>query len=156
MLRDGWPREGVVDEWFEGAMETAYARRYPSLMAIFQDGLARFGDGEGFYTIVARKKDMILRGGENVYSVEVENLISMNPKVLQVAVIGVTDQVLGEKIKAVVFPMPGHGITAEEVPEFCRGRIADHKVPEFVVISEGPLPLNPGGKIMKDLLRGLE
>jgi acyl-CoA synthetase (AMP-forming)/AMP-acid ligase II len=110
-------------------------------------------DGEGFYTIVDRKKDMILRGGENVYSVEVENLITMNPKVLQVAVIGVADQVMGEKIKAVVFPMPGHSITAEEVLEFCRGKIADYKVPDFVVISDMPLPMNPGGKIMKDKLR---
>jgi long-chain acyl-CoA synthetase len=113
-------------------------------------------DEEGFYTIVDRKKDMILRGGENVYSVEVENLITMNPKVLQVAVIGVPDQVLGEKIKAVVFPMPGHSITAEEVLEFCRGKIADYKVPDFVIISDMPLPMNPGGKIMKDRLRDLE
>jgi len=112
-------------------------------------------DGEGFYTIVDRKKDMILRGGENVYSVEVENLIAMNPKVLQVAVIGVPDQVLGEKIKAVVFPMPGHDITAEEVLEYCRGKIADYKVPDFVVISDTPLPMNPGGKIMKDSLRNM-
>ncbi len=110
-------------------------------------------DEEGFYTIVDRKKDMILRGGENVYSVEVENLILMNPKVLQAAVVGVPDQVLGEKIKAVVFPMPGHTITPEEVLEFCRGRIADYKVPDYVVISETPLPMNPGGKIMKDRLR---
>ena len=113
-------------------------------------------DEEGFYTIVDRKKDMILRGGENVYSVEVENLISMNPKVLQVAVIGVTDQVMGEKIKAVVFPMPGHSLTAEEILEYCRGKIADYKVPDFVLISETPLPMNPGGKIMKDALRDLE
>jgi acyl-CoA synthetase (AMP-forming)/AMP-acid ligase II len=109
-------------------------------------------DAEGFFTIVDRKKDMILRGGENVYSVEVENLISMNPKVLQVGVIGVTDQVLGEKIKAVVFPMPGHNISTDEVKEFCRGKIADYKVPDFVVISDVPLPMNPGGKIMKDRL----
>jgi len=110
-------------------------------------------DEEGFYTIVDRKKDMILRGGENVYSVEVENLIIINPKVLQVGVVGVPDQVLGEKIKAVVFPMPGHSITAEEVLEFCKGKIADYKVPDFVVISDMPLPMNPGGKIMKDKLR---
>ncbi|MBN2025241.1 MAG: acyl--CoA ligase [Actinobacteria bacterium] len=112
-------------------------------------------DDEGFYTIVDRKKDMILRGGENVYSVEVENLIAMNPKVLQVAVIGVPDRVLGEKIKAVVFPMPGHEITADEVLEYCRGKIADYKVPDFMVISDTPLPMNPGGKIMKDRLRDL-
>jgi len=112
-------------------------------------------DHEGFYTIVDRKKDMILRGGENVYSVEVENLIAMNPKVLQVAVIGVPDQVLGEKIKAVVFPMPGHSITADEVLDYCRGKIADYKVPDFMVISDTPLPMNPGGKIMKDKLREL-
>jgi acyl-CoA synthetase (AMP-forming)/AMP-acid ligase II len=112
-------------------------------------------DEEGFFTIVDRKKDMILRGGENVYSVEVENLIAMNPKVLQVAVIGVPDQVMGEKIRAVVFPMPGHSITAEEVLEYCKGKIADYKVPDFVVISDMPLPMNPGGKIMKDRLREL-
>ena len=113
-------------------------------------------DEEGFYTIVDRKKDMILRGGENVYSVEVENLISMNPKVLQVAVIGVPDQVLGEKIRVVVFPMPGHSLTAEEILDYCRGKIADYKVPDFVIISDVPLPMNPGGKIMKDALRDLE
>jgi len=112
-------------------------------------------DEEGFYTIVDRKKDMILRGGENVYCVEVENLIIMNPKVLQVAVIGVPDQVLGEKIKAVVFPMPGHSITADEVLEFCTGKIADYKLPDFVAISDMPLPMNPGGKIMKDKLRDM-
>ncbi len=112
-------------------------------------------DEEGFYTIVDRKKDMILRGGENVYSVEVENLITMNPKVLQVGVIGVPDQVLGEKIKAVVFPMPGHSITAAEVLEFCRGKIADYKVPDFVVISDAPLPMNAGGKIIKSRLHEL-
>jgi long-chain acyl-CoA synthetase len=112
-------------------------------------------DEEGFYTIVDRKKDMILRGGENVYSVEVENLISMNSKVLQVGVIGVPDQVLGEKIRAVVFPMPGHTITADEVMEYCKGKIADYKVPDFVTISDMPLPMNPGGKIMKDKLRDI-
>ena len=110
-------------------------------------------DEEGFYTIVDRKKDMILRGGENVYSVEVENLILMNPKILQAAVVGVPDQVLGEKIKAVVFPMPGHRVTADEVLEFCRGKIADYKVPDYVVVSDIPLPMNPGGKVMKDRLR---
>ena len=112
-------------------------------------------DEEGFYTIVDRKKDMILRGGENVYCVEVENLIMMNPKVLQVAVVGVPDQVLGEKIKAVVFPMPGHSITPEEVMEYCRGKIADYKVPDYVVVSDTPLPMNPGGKTVKDRLRDL-
>ena len=113
-------------------------------------------DEEGFYTIVDRKKDMILRGGENVYSVEVENLITMNPKVLQVGVIGVADQVLGEKIKAVVFPMPGHTLCEDEIKDYCRGKIADYKVPDFVVISDLPLPMNPGGKIMKDKLHDSE
>jgi acyl-CoA synthetase (AMP-forming)/AMP-acid ligase II len=112
-------------------------------------------DEKGFFTIVDRKKDMILRGGENVYSVEVENLIMMNPKVLQVGVIGVPDQVLGEKIKAVVFPMPGHTLTAEEILDYCRGKIADYKVPDFLIVSDQPLPLNPGGKIMKEKLRDM-
>jgi acyl-CoA synthetase (AMP-forming)/AMP-acid ligase II len=139
----------LPDKTSEGFIIDAEGRRW------HRSGDVVVKDGEGFYTIVDRKKDMILRGGENVYSVEVENLITMNPKVLQVGVIGVTDQVLGEKIKAVVFPMPGHSITAEEVLEFCKGKIADYKVPDFVVISDVPLPLNPGGKIMKDLLRNM-
>ncbi len=112
-------------------------------------------DEEGFYNIVDRKKDMILKGGENVYSVEVENLIITNPKVLQVAVVGVPDQVMGERIKAVVFPMPGHAVGAEEIVDFCRGKIADYKIPDFVVISKDPLPMNPGGRIIKDRLRDL-
>ncbi len=112
-------------------------------------------DEEGFYTIVDRKKDMILRGGENVYCVEVENLIMMNPKVLQAAVVGVPDQVMGEKIKAVIFPMPGHSITPQEVVEYCRGKIADYKVPDYVEVSDVPLPMNPGGKIVKERLRDL-
>jgi acyl-CoA synthetase (AMP-forming)/AMP-acid ligase II len=61
----------------------------------------------------------------------------------------VPDNVLGEKIKAVIWPMPGENLTEEEVKAFCTGRIADYKVPDYVAFTELPLPRNPGGKILK-------
>jgi len=65
------------------------------------------------------------------------------------------DAVLGEKVKAVIFPMPGQELTEDEVKDFCRGKLAEYKVPDFVVISPDPLPMNPGGKIMKLALRDM-
>lgn len=110
-------------------------------------------DEDGYYTVVGRKKDMILRGGENVYSAEVENVLLSNPCILQAAVVGVPDPILGEKIKAVVVPMPGHQVFPEEVRDFCRGKIADYKVPDVVVVSRDPLPMNSWGEVEKDALR---
>ena len=68
---------------------------------------------------------------------------------MEAGIVGVPDNVLGEKIKAVIWPMPGETLTVEEVKEFCKGRIADYKVPDYVVFTELPLPRNPGGKILK-------
>jgi len=112
-------------------------------------------DEDGYYTVVGRKKDMILRGGENVYSAEVENALLSNPSILQAAVVGVPDPILGEKIKAVVVPMPGHRVSPEDIRRFCRGKIADYKVPDVVVVSREPLPTNPWGEVEKDALREL-
>ncbi len=112
-------------------------------------------DEEGYYTVVGRKKDMILRGGENVYSAEVENALLSHPDVLQAAVVGIPDPILGEKIKAVVVPMPGRRVNPEEMRRFCMGRIADYKVPDVVVVSREPLPTNPWGEVEKSALRDL-
>jgi acyl-CoA synthetase (AMP-forming)/AMP-acid ligase II len=110
-------------------------------------------DSDGFVQIVDRKKDMICRGGENVYCVEVENALAAHPAVFEVAVIGVPDDMMGEKVGAVIVPRPGKEITPEELVAFARERLADFKVPQYVVVRGTPMPRNPGGKMLKPLLR---
>jgi acyl-CoA synthetase (AMP-forming)/AMP-acid ligase II len=110
-------------------------------------------DSDGFVQIVDRKKDMICRGGENVYCVEVENAIAAHPAVFEVAVLGVPDDVMGEKVGAIIFPKPGQTIDPRELVTFTRTLIADFKAPQYVVISQTPLPRNPNGKILKPKLR---
>jgi len=115
----------------------------------FRSGDIGYMDEDGCTFIVDRIKSMICRGGENVYCVELENLLSQHPKIMEAGIVGVPDNVLGEKIKAVIWSIPGEKLTAEEVKEFCRGRIAEYKVPDYVVFTEMPLPRNPGGKSLK-------
>ncbi|MGZ4571948.1 MAG: class I adenylate-forming enzyme family protein [Blastococcus sp.] len=125
----------------------------------FVDGWLHTGDlariDDGIVRIVDRAKDMINRGGENVYSVEVENVLAEHPDVLEVAAIGVPDPVMGEKVGAVVLPRPG--VSAEApVPAliaFARTQLADFKVPQFIRVLDGPLPRNAGGKVLKPALR---
>jgi len=110
-------------------------------------------DEQGFAYIVDRKKDMINRGGENVYCVEVENALSAHPAVFEVAVVGVPDEVMGEKVGAVIVPRPGQQLEASEIIAFAHKHLADFKVPQYLVIRSEPLPRNPGGKILKPALR---
>lgn len=117
--------------------------------------LARL-DVDGFVQIVDRKNDMVNRGGENVYSVEVENALAGHPAVFESAVIGVPDAMMGEKVGAVIVLKPGNIGSirvSTDICAFARSRIADFKVPQYVVFREDPLPRNPGGKIMKSKLR---
>jgi long-chain acyl-CoA synthetase len=110
-------------------------------------------DAQGFTYIVDRKKDMINRGGENVYCVEVENALNAHPAVFEVAVVGVPDTMMGEKVGAVVVPVPGRTIDPAQLVAFAREHLADFKVPEYVAVRSEPLPRNPGGKILKQSLR---
>ncbi len=109
-------------------------------------------DEEGFIYVLDRKKDMINRGGEKIYSLEVENVICDNPKVLEVAVVGVPDTVMGEVVKACIAVKPGESATEEEIKEFCAERLADYKVPKFLEFMDC-LPRNPAGKVSKPELR---
>ena len=111
-------------------------------------------DEEGFVYVLDRKKDMINRGGEKIYSLEVENVICDNPKVLEVAVVGVPDKVMGEVVKACIALKPGEKATEEEIKTFCAERLADYKVPKFVEFRES-LPRNPAGKVSKPELRNI-
>ncbi len=114
--------------------------------------LARI-DQDGFVQIVDRKKDMVNRGGENVYCVEVENALCAHPAVFECAVMGVPDQMMGEKVGAVVVLKPGAKAEPFEICEFLKGRLADFKIPQFMIIRTEALPRNPGGKILKPRLR---
>lgn len=112
-------------------------------------------DDEGFFYIVDRKKDMINRGGENVYPREVEVALEAHPKVKEVAVIGIPDKALGERVKAFISPTEPEALTEDEVITYLKDKMAMYKIPEVVeFVSE--LPRNPTGKIMKKELRRME
>lgn len=109
-------------------------------------------DDEGFVYVLDRKKDMINRAGEKVYSLEVEDVICDNPKVLEAAVVGIPDPVMGESVKACVTLKPGEKATEDEIRSFCAAHLADYKVPKFVEFMRA-LPRNPSGKVVKPALR---
>lgn len=110
-------------------------------------------DEEGFVQIVDRKKDMVNRGGENVYCVEVENALAAHPAVFEVAVTAVPDKMMGEKVGAIVVPTPGQELDVNELVKFAKTRLADFKVPQYFVVRSEALPRNPGGKVLKKQLR---
>ena len=110
-------------------------------------------DDEQRLFVVDRKKDMIISGGENIYSVEVENVLSVHPAVREVAVIGVPDERWGEAVKAIVVLNEGSTVSADELIQFCDGRIARYKIPKSVDFSQELLPKTGPGKIAKRKLR---
>jgi acyl-CoA synthetase (AMP-forming)/AMP-acid ligase II len=122
------------------------------------DGWLHTGDlgrieEDGLLYIVDRKKDMINRGGENVYSIEVENALASAPGIGEAAAVGVPDEMMGEKVGAVIVPAAGAQLDIAAVVSHCRERLADFKVPQFIALREQPLPRNPGGKVLKAQLR---
>jgi long-chain acyl-CoA synthetase len=127
--------------------------------AIDPDGWLHTGDigkldDEGFLTITDRLKDMIIRGGENIYCVEIENRLVEHPAVADAAVIGVPHPELGEEVKAVVQVETGNTLTADDVRSWVRETLAEFKVPVFVDLQDDPLPRNASGKLLKNVLRG--
>jgi long-chain acyl-CoA synthetase len=124
----------------------------------FVDGWLHTGDlgrvdGDGLLYIVDRKKDMINRGGENVYSIEVESALAGAPGVGEVAAVGVPDDMMGEKVGAVIVPASEGAVDIDVVIAHARERVADFKVPQYVALRSEPLPRNPGGKVLKAQLR---
>lgn len=105
-------------------------------------------DEEGYLWLLDRKKDMVVRGGQNVYCIEVENKLYLHPKVLKVAVVGVPDHVFSERLKAVVVLKPGESATADEIRDHCAQHLARYETPEYVVFGAN-LPANPAGKTLK-------
>ena len=127
--------------------------------AIDADGWLRTGDigmldGDGYLTITDRAKDMIIRGGENIYCVEIENRLVEHPSIADAAVIGVPHPELGEEVKAVVQVEDGRSITEDEVRAWVAETLAQFKVPVHVALTAEKLPRNASGKLLKNVLRG--
>jgi fatty-acyl-CoA synthase len=109
-------------------------------------------DDEGYVKIVGRLKDMVIRGGENIYPREIEEFLHHHPKVADVYVIGVPDIKYGEELMAWVMPKEGVSVSEEEIREFCRGKIAHYKIPRYVKFVTG-FPMSVTGKIQKFRMR---
>jgi acyl-CoA synthetase (AMP-forming)/AMP-acid ligase II len=126
----------------------------------FVDGWVRTGDlarvdAEGFLTIVDRAKDMIIRGGENIYSIEVENVLYDHPAVIDAALVGIPHLTLGEEPAAVVQLAPGASASEDELKAWVRERLAIFKTPVRILFLDRPLPRNANGKILKNELKAL-
>ena len=155
------PSGEVGELWARGPMIVAGYWHNPEASAeTFVDGWVRTGDlawldEEGFCFIADRAKDMLIRGGENIYSSEVENALYEHPAVTDAAVVGIPHRTLGEEPAAVVHLAPGQAASEAELQSFVRERIAAFKVPVRILFNSETLPRNANGKILKKDLRAL-
>jgi len=155
------PAGEVGELWARGPMIVkGYWNRPEATAETFIDGWVRTGDlarldEEGFLFIVDRAKDMVIRGGENIYSSEVENALYEHPAVTDAAVIGIPHRTLGEEPAAVVHVAPGTTATEAELQAWVRERLAAFKVPVAIRFVTETLPRNANGKILKKDLKGL-
>jgi long-chain acyl-CoA synthetase len=138
-MREYWNRPDETETAFRGGW--------------YHSGDMGYRDADGYLFLVDRAKDMIVTGGENVYSAEVENAIASHPQVAQVAVIGIPDDQWGEAVHAVVVPKPGSTLTDEDIITHARAAIAGYKVPKSVTFRDEPLPMSAAMKILKRELR---
>lgn len=118
----------------------------------YKTGDAGFCDAEGLFYIADRVKDMIVTGGENVYSAEVEQALAKHPAVRQCAVVGLPDEKWGERVTAVIIKAPDSDPTPEDIISHCRSLIAGYKVPKTVIFTDA-LPMTPTGKVLKRIVR---
>ena len=155
------PVGSVGELWARGPMIVkGYWNKPDATAQTFVDGWVRTGDlarldEEGFCYIVDRAKDIIIRGGENIYSSEVENILYDHPAVTDAALVGIPHRTLGEEPAAVVHLAPGMTATVEELQDWVRARLANFKVPVRIVFCDETLPRNANGKILKRDLKAL-
>ncbi len=153
------PETGVGELLVRGPnVGAGYWNRPEATAETFIEGWLHTGDlgrvdSDGLLYVLDRKKDMINRGGENVYSLEVENVLAGAPGVAEVGVLPVPDEMMGEKVGAVIVPRAGEPVNVGALLEYCGPRLADFKVPQYVVIRDQPLPRNSVGKLLKRTLR---
>jgi long-chain acyl-CoA synthetase len=149
----------VGEVWLRGPnVMLGYWNRPDATAEALVDGWYRSGDAarvdeDGYLYMVDRLKDMIVSGGENVYSIEVEAALAEHPAVAEVAVFGIPDARWGEAVHAVVVLEPGGGAEPESLLAHCRTRIAGFKVPRSIEIRTEPLPKSGAGKLLKNQLR---
>jgi acyl-CoA synthetase (AMP-forming)/AMP-acid ligase II len=126
--------------------------------AFFADGWLRTGDigqmRDQLLFLASRKRDMIIRGGENIYPLEIENRIDDHPDIEEVAVVGVDHRELGQEVKAIVVAKPGKAIGEQDLKDFVAETLAYYKVPTYVEVRTEPLPRNATGKVLKQVLLG--
>ncbi len=155
------PAGNVGELWVRGPnVAKGYWNKPEETALTFVDGWLRTGDlgyvdDEGFLFIVDRKKDMLIRGGENIHCAEVEAVLYRHPAVMDAGVIGIAHPTLGEEPAALVTLKPGAQASEDELRAFVRSQIAAFKVPVRIVVMADPLPRNPAGKLMKKVLRQL-
>ncbi len=158
--RDVEPGE-AGEIWIAGAMVVpGYWNDADADRDNFRDGFWMSGDigsmdEEGYVRVFDRKKDMINRAGYKVYSAEVENVLSHHPGLLEVAIVGRPDPVLGERVHAYVVAARAAGVSGDDLRAFCAERMSDYKVPESFTFLDAPLPRNPNGKVVKAVLRDM-
>src|ERR1044072_4395166 len=136
--------ENILKGYFKNEAATATAFRN----GWFHTGDIGYRDADGFYYIVDRKSDMIIRGGENIYPREIDEVLYQHPQIAAAAVIGVSDQLYGEEVSAVVVLKDDAKVSEEEVIEFCKARLADYKCPKTVRFV-ADIPKGPTGKLLK-------
>jgi len=156
---DTVPAGEVGELWARGAQVIkGYLNRADATAETITDGWMHTGDiarvdEDGFIFIVDRKKDMVLRGGENVYCAEVEASLYRHAAVAECSVFGVPDERLGEEVAAAIFLRPGHQTDAAALREHCATIMAKHKIPRYLWIVDEPLPRNASGKFLRRQLR---
>ena len=147
--------------WISGpGLMRGYLNRPEATAEVLQDGWFHTGDlgrqdERGLYYFVGRKKDIIRRSGENLAAAEVEEVLRAHPKVLEVAVIGVPDDLRGEEVKAFILPVEGHSaatIPPEELAAWCAARLAAYKVPRYIEYRSTDFPRTPSLRVQKTLL----
>ncbi len=149
------PPGEVGELWVRGSsVIKGYINRPEATAEAITDGWLHTGDiaridEHGFIFIVDRKKDMVLRGGENVYCAEVEAALYRHPAVAECTVFGVPDERLGEEVGAAIVLKPGESLTADELRAHCLGVMAKHKVPRYIWFMKDALPRNASGKFIK-------
>jgi long-chain acyl-CoA synthetase len=139
-------------------MMSGYLNNPAATAAVLKDGWMHSGDAgtmdeDGFVYVADRIKDMIVTGGENVYSIEVERVLFMHPAVREAAVIGIPSEQWGESVHAVIVPREGMHVTDDELDAHCRALIGGYKVPRSYEFRQAPLPVTPVGKVRKNELR---
>ena len=135
--------ENIFKAYFKNPEATAHAFR--AVVSYGRRGLSR---RRGFFYVVDRKSDMIIRGGENIYPREIDELLYKHESVAEAAAVGVADELYGEEVAAFVVLKSGRVATEQEIIDYCRAHLADYKCPKTVRFLDS-LPKGPTGKVLK-------